>query len=323
MTSESANAPNFAPYVCNIPVAIFIFNRPDNVRLLIDALRPVAPKRIYAIADGPRAGNGIDVENVAKARDAITGIDWKCELHTNYSDTNLSLKKRFVTGLSWLFEREEKAIILEDDCIPTRDFFHFCEWALMEFEKSMEIAIISGTNLIDYAGMDKKRNGFSNYINIWGWATWRRTWEKVDTLMSGEDIQTLKKSMKADPKYRSWEITFWTEIFKLQVMNKKCWEYYIQFYLFKNGLLSVYPSRNLIKNIGFGNNATNTQQSPPEYWLKSVPKEWDTGILSLPVNRSVQVSIARDRLMTKTIWNCTRLRAIRLKIMNMVRYWLI
>ena len=52
-------------------------------------------------------------------------IDWECDIKTLFRDKNLGCKcsKHAIHG----FENEEMGIILEDDCLPSRVFFWFCE----------------------------------------------------------------------------------------------------------------------------------------------------------------------------------------------------
>ena len=79
------------------------------------------------VADGPRPDRADDIENCKAARAIIDGVDWDCEVLTNYSDVNLGCKNRVSSGLDWVFDTVEQAIILEDDCLPHPSFFRFCQ----------------------------------------------------------------------------------------------------------------------------------------------------------------------------------------------------
>ena len=37
------------------PIVLFIFNRADTVRLVMDRIAAVRPKTLFVVADGPRA----------------------------------------------------------------------------------------------------------------------------------------------------------------------------------------------------------------------------------------------------------------------------
>jgi hypothetical protein len=100
----------------NTAVALVIFNRPDTTERVFAEIAKAKPKKLFVIADGPREGVRGDTEKCALSREVIDRVDWDCEVHKNYSDVNLGCGKRPVTGISWVFEKVDKAIILEDDC---------------------------------------------------------------------------------------------------------------------------------------------------------------------------------------------------------------
>ena len=104
-----------------------------------------------------------------------------------YSDTNLGCAKRVQTGLDYVFENEEMAIILEDDTLPDPSFFNFCEELLERYKHDKRVAHISGCNLHSNAVNFKESYCFSSIVNIWGWATWKRAWIHYDINMPSWD----------------------------------------------------------------------------------------------------------------------------------------
>ena len=122
-------------YLCVHPVTIVIFNRVNETRNLLIALTSVKPNIIYVISDGPRQNVISDYEKVNECRRLVDEfIDWECTLIKIYSIHNLGCMRRVVSGLDEVFKHSDKSIILEDDCIPSINFFKFCDWALIEFE---------------------------------------------------------------------------------------------------------------------------------------------------------------------------------------------
>ncbi len=109
------------------PVAFIIFKRPDNTQKVFEAIRQAKPPKLLVIADGARAERPGEVERCAATRAIIDRVDWECEVLKNYSDTNMGIKQRVTSGLSWVFNTVEEAIILEDDCLPHPTFFRYCE----------------------------------------------------------------------------------------------------------------------------------------------------------------------------------------------------
>jgi hypothetical protein len=100
------------------------------------------------VADGPRPDKPEDAEKCAAVRAIIDRVDWDCEILKNYSDVNLGCGRRPATGITWVFEQTEAAIILEDDCLPNPNFFQFCDVMLDRYREDERIMMITGTNFL-------------------------------------------------------------------------------------------------------------------------------------------------------------------------------
>ena len=87
---------------------------------------------------------------------AVAQVDWDCEVHHNYSETNLGCRQRVSSGISWVFEQVEDAIILEDDCLPHPTFFAFCAEMLECYRHDQRVSSISGNNFTTFTGVDKR-----------------------------------------------------------------------------------------------------------------------------------------------------------------------
>lgn len=48
------------------------------------------------------------------------------------------------SGISWVFEQVEAAILLEDDCVPAPTFFPFCTELLERYRMDARIGMIAG-----------------------------------------------------------------------------------------------------------------------------------------------------------------------------------
>ena len=110
-----------------LSIAYIIFNRPRHTRETFEVIRAQRPAKLFIIADGPRPGHPTDAERCKAVRKIVEDIDWPCEVHRDYADQNLGLKRRISSGLTWVFSLTETAIVLEDDCLPHPDFFRFCQ----------------------------------------------------------------------------------------------------------------------------------------------------------------------------------------------------
>jgi hypothetical protein len=246
------------------PVVFIIFNRPDTTARVFEAIRQAKPSLLFVIADGARTSKAGEAEKCAAARAIIDGVDWDCEVRTNYSDVNLGCGKRVASGLDWVFQEVEEAIILEDDCLPHPTFFQFCEELLEYYRNDTRIMAIAGNNFQRGKKYSAASYYFSRYPHCWGWASWRRAWQYYDFKMSiwpqirgGEWLDNMLDSKKS--------VKYWSEIFDNMHYKEliDIWDYQWTFACWIQSGLSILPGVNLISNIGFGEDATHTVENSP------------------------------------------------------------
>ena len=246
-------------YQLKTPVVLLTFNRPDTTKKVFETIRQAKPPILLVSADGPRSDRPGEAEKCAAVRSIIDTIDWKCEVIKNYSDVNLGSYKRNSSSLNKFFNIVEEAIILEDDCLPHQSFFRFCEELLDVYREDKRVMIISGNNF----QFDRKRTEysyyFSRYTHIWGWATWRRSWQLVDLEM--EQWSEFRDSGSLNNVFDNiFELYYWRNIFQNMYKGKRklAWGYQLMLASFMHSGLSIIPEVNLVSNIGFAINATNT-----------------------------------------------------------------
>jgi hypothetical protein len=241
------------------PIAYVIFNRPKHTRETFASIREQRPAKLFIIADGPRPEHPTDIDRCREVREIVAHVDWPCEVHRNYSDTNLGCKMRPKTGIDWVFQHVDCAIILEDDCLPHNDFYGYCEALLERYKDEQKVMVITGNNF--QAG---KRRGaatyyFSKYNHIWGWATWKRAWLKNDSNI--EFWPDYKLSQEWPWLFNdSIERKYWERIFDKVYFREfeNAWDYPWTASVWYHGGLTATPNVNLVTNIGFGPEGTHT-----------------------------------------------------------------
>jgi hypothetical protein len=240
------------------PVVLIIFNRPEHTKKVLEKIRDVRPKKLYVISDGPRTGKALDPELVLACRRLINEIDWGCEVVRDFAEHNLGCRERVVTGLSNVFKQEDRAIILEDDCLPSKSFFYFTQSLLDRYADDPRVGSIGGTLPTGISHPGPESYFFSKYPQIWGWGTWSRVWTNYDASIA--DWPTMRTTNFLDGKLHSkkaaanWRWNF-DSVYKSQIDT---WDYQFIFSMWRHNLLTVIPSSNLISNIGFGPDATHT-----------------------------------------------------------------
>ena len=240
----------------NTPVVIFLYRRPAHVNELLVRLQMARPARIWLVADGPK--DTTEMSLCEQARQAAEGgISWPCKVERFYADTNLGLKKRIETGLDQVFEREEEVIILEEDCHPTPNFFLFCEAMLKKYRNEPKVGAISGNCFLPKKQVLATDYYFSRYVHIWGWSTWARAWKSYDRSRWAWPKQGFCNLF---PNADKTEEAYWNRIFGRMASGElSTWDYSWISWFWMQGWVSITPAQNLVRNVGFGPDATNTR----------------------------------------------------------------
>jgi len=246
------------------PVAFIIFNRPDTTERVFAEIAKARPPKLLVVADGARANKIGEAEKIATTRAIINRVDWDCEVLTNFSEVNLGCKVRVSSGIDWVFEQVEEAIILEDDCLPDLTFFRFCQEMLDRYKHDLRVGMISGDNFQFGRNRNEDSYYFSKHVHVWGWASWRDRWQE------SYDVELKKWPWIRDGKWlidilgNSKEALSWSHIFEKTFQGKvDTWDYQWVFANWIEGRINVMPNVNLISNIGFGDGATHTVTLSP------------------------------------------------------------
>ncbi|MBP6820989.1 MAG: glycosyltransferase family 2 protein [Acidobacteria bacterium] len=250
---------NVSEFSLKTPIALIIFNRPANTARVLEAISIAKPKKLLVVADGPRADRPEDIEKCEAARAIIKQVNWDCQVLTNYSDTNLGCGLRPATGITWVFDTVEEAIILEDDCLPHPTFFPYCEELLDLYREDERVMMIGGVNFLGELISPIQSYHFSRFGSSWGWASWRRAWRHFDYEMKLWPLvreSEILEQMFSDPVH----CLYWQEKFQ-QVYDSNAddiWDYQWLLACWINSGFRVFPETNLVSNIGFGDDATHT-----------------------------------------------------------------
>ena len=240
------------------PILFIIFNRPDTTARVFERIRAVKPPRLFVSADGPRPQKIGEAERCMQARALIKQVDWECDVQTHFSENNLGCKIGVSSAITWFFDHVEEGIILEDDCLPDRSFFHFCADLLERYRHDERIMEIGGTQYLKHLPISDASYYFSTLTQIWGWATWRRAWKKYDVTIS-HFPQVLERHLMQSLFHSPAMRHFWQKKFDFVHHNKiDTWDIQWQFTMSVNNGLAVIPNINLVSNIGFDANATHT-----------------------------------------------------------------
>ena len=170
----------------NTPSVLFvIFRRPEATARVFEAIRRARPSRLFVAADGPRPGRQDEAELCRQTRAVVERVDWPCQVVTRFQETNQGIKEGVTGAISWFFSQVDEGIILEDDCLPHPDFFPYCAALLKQYRDDERVFHVGGNNFQPKSRVMAESYYFSRYNHIWGWATWKRAWDRYRAEFEG------------------------------------------------------------------------------------------------------------------------------------------
>ncbi|MGV3706980.1 MAG: nucleotide-diphospho-sugar transferase [Arcticibacter sp.] len=304
-------------YQTSSAILFLIFNRPDTTSLVFERIREARPTRLYVAADGPRTNREGEHALCNETRSIINTIDWDCEVKTRFQDKNLGCKYAVSTAISWFFDQEDEGIILEDDCLPASDFFRFCDLLLQRYRHDTRVTQIVGCNFQAGKKWGAASYYFSNNLEVWGWASWKRVWQLYDAELNGyseTDVEETIQTVFSEPIVTAEYLHLFKE---LKAGKIDTWDYQLKLINFFNNGLSIVPNANLISNIGFRPDATHTHT--PDLFA-DIPH----GQLDEEINhpRCILPSRKADTKVLNLEFQIDKRKNLQNKLKNRIKHWL-
>lgn len=292
-----------------VPVLILAFNRADHIRASMKAVQQYKPDRLYLACDGPRTtkiGEEVAVDETRK--EMLKMINWPCEVKKLFRKENLGCAKAVYGAISWFFEQEKWGIIIEDDVVISQNFFLLCEELLPKYAEDSRIMQITS----QYYGNHQEHTNtytFQKKPFIWGWATWRRSWQKnMDMTMAKWPNFKIKSLISYYGLFQSLMMYYyWNNVYK-DIDKCTSWATRWHFAAVANDLICICPKTNLGINIGCqdgnGTHYKGHAQNPYD-WLK-------IGELKFPLTHPLAIELDKEQLRIDNA-DFLRLRIIGLK----------
>lgn len=237
------------------PIALFVYNRLWHTQQTLEALKKntlAKESELFIFSDAPKDKGAED--GVKKIREYIKTIEGFNKVTIIEGSKNLGLSKAIISGVTHLVARYGKIIVLEDDLIVSPFFLKFMNDALSFYENEEKVISISGymypINIKDQETL------FLRIPESWGWATWKRAWDLFEP-----DGKKLLDELRAKKMLRKLNLDSafdYAKMLRQQIEGKRdSWVIRWTAKAFLHESLSLYPSRSLVRNIGFDNTGTN------------------------------------------------------------------
>lgn len=257
------------PAKIDVAVLMLFFNRPDHFQKVFDEVKKARPAKLFLYQDGARGER--DMPGIEACREIASdeNIDWECEVHRSYQTQNQGCDPSGHLSQKWAFSMVDKCIVLEDDCVPSQSFFPFCKEMLDRYEHDERISMIAGFNEDEITGYCPNSYFFTSVFAIWGWASWRRVFEKRDEQYAFLDDAYTMRELKSFAKSRKLR----SDLIRMMRDHRASGKQYFESLFWSAMLLSsgmaIMPARNLINNLGLSDESTHFSGS-----MKTTPKAY-------------------------------------------------
>jgi|WetSurSiteA1Bulk_404760.scaffolds.fasta_scaffold00655_6 hypothetical protein len=230
------------------PIVFFAYNRPEHTRLALESLlqcEGAVDSELFIYSDGA-AGAG-NTKKVQEVRKIVRMKRWCKDVHIIERDENLGLALSILQGVSEIVNRYGNIIVLEDDLIISPQFLNFMNAALEIYKDIPEVMHISGYMFPVKGNLPE--TFFYRAASCWGWATWKRAWEKFDP-----DAKRLLSEIRNRGMRRQFDIEGSADYYKMlqKQANGKLDSWAIRWYasVFLHKGLCLHPGISLVNNIG-------------------------------------------------------------------------
>lgn len=235
------------------PIALFTYNRADHTQRAVESLLQNAEAKdsdLFIFSDGAKNEKAIKaVEDNRKYIHTVTGFK---SVTIVEREKNWGLANSLIAGITDVINKYGRVIVVEDDLILSPYFLKFMNDGLDKYKNDDRVGAICG--YIFPIEEKLPDNFFLYFMHPWGWATWKRGWDLLNT----------------DTKYLLRKMRFKTNKFNLggncgSYGNLYCQKvglvdsWYIRFYasLFLEKKLILFPGKTMVLNRGCDGSGTH------------------------------------------------------------------
>lgn len=239
------------------PVALFVFNRYEDLPETLECLRANDINTLYVFADGPR--NDDDTDGTTKVREIIDAIEWT-KVEKVYQKKNKGLSESIQDGLDYVFKNHDSVAVVEDDVCVAPGFYRYICDSLEFYKNDQKVAGITGLRYpFDRSNLDSYKYDafFAPRFSSWGWATWKNRWstvefdaQKVVNYLEESNIEFAKSGEDIPKTIRAVE----------SGQLSGCWDVYYLISMLRNNQVFVWPKNNMVRNTGIGTGSHSSDE---------------------------------------------------------------
>ena len=235
------------------PIALFTYNRADHTQRAVESLLKNAEAKfsdLFIFSDGPKTPEKkAGVEENRKYIHTISGFN---SISIIEREKNWGLANSLIAGITEVINKYGKVIVVEDDLILSPYFLQFMNEGLEKYKDDDRVGTITG--FVPPIKDKLPETFFLKYFQCWGWATWKRAWDLLET-----DARPLLKGLRF--KKTKFDVGGgvgnYGNLYCQKVGLVDSW--YLRYYasLFLKDKLSLYPGRSMVTNDGLDGTGTH------------------------------------------------------------------
>jgi hypothetical protein len=281
-----------------LPVLIVCYLRPEKLEILLNQLKS-SGRRIYVFIDRADISNhetNTQVFNVAKKFESSLDI----EVH--WAEKNQGVQLGVPSALNWVFKFENEVIILEDDCLPTKDAYDFFDMQASRLSGGTVMACGTSPWGVTNPSTEADSLSLSSYPLIWGWSTNLESWSKIGRLIQSKTphLRVLKAIIQ-NPSRMKILCFFYAAVIRVNRGQLKAWDSPVALEMLLKGYKSVISNKSLIQNSGQDKNASHFLN--PDSVLSEIVSQSQAGPASTVLDQSFDISEEVDRKIEKEIYS--------------------
>lgn len=237
------------------PIALFAYRRRDHLDATVQSLlrNPQAPQAALTIfCDGAKGEK--DAQDVAQVRAYAAGVTGFASVEVVERPRNFGLAASIIDGVTTMLARHDRVIVVEDDLLVSPHFLAYMNDGLERYADDARVASIHA--YIYPLHQPVPETFFLRGADCWGWATWSRAWTHFRS--DGKALLTELKAKRLTDAFDFGGTAAFTEMLENQIKGlNNSWAVRWHAAAFLDGMLTLYPGRSLVHNIGNDGSGTH------------------------------------------------------------------
>lgn len=242
------------------PITVFAYKRPHHLKRALQGLGAndlTHESPLIIFCDGARAdATEQDRKAIAQVREVARAVQGFASVEVVEAPANKGLARSVIDGVSQVVKQHGRVIVVEDDAVLSPHFLRFMNDALDLYAADEQVFSVGGWCY--YADPTELGDTYLvRYPDSLTWAVWERSWSRMEqdgaALHAKLEQADRLKVLDADGR-----VGYFSRMLKDQVEGRiDSWAIRWTASCVLHGGLSVFPSRPVALNKGFGDGATH------------------------------------------------------------------